>query len=71
MPEDAPSRRIRHANHHPRSRRPQITTSLGRSPPIDNCITAAPRRTLYQRLVAMTATGRIVKSADGYHLAPP
>jgi RecA-family ATPase len=27
--------------------------------------------TLYQSLAAMTATGRIVKSADGYHLAPP
>ena len=26
--------------------------------------------TLYQHLAAMTATGRIVKSADGYHLAP-
>jgi hypothetical protein len=27
--------------------------------------------TLYHHLAAMTATGRIVKSADGYHLAPP
>ena len=26
--------------------------------------------TLYQHLAAMTVTGRIVKSADGYHLAP-
>jgi hypothetical protein len=26
--------------------------------------------TLYQHLAAMTATGRIAKSADGYHPAP-